>query len=105
MMRTLPDRPGLYDPAYEHDACGVGFVADTTGAAGRRALVGVLFLPRDDAAAVARCRALVEESLVGQGLPLLGWRDVPVVPEVLGDQARAALPQIAQVFAGRPADL
>src|ERR687893_2280295 len=123
MMRTLLDQPGLYDPAYEHDACGVGFVADTTGAAGRRALVGalraldnlahrgavgadartsdgagiltqvparffgavvpalagraplgpgelavgVLFLPRDDAAAVARCRALVEEALAGQG--------------------------------------
>ena len=42
MMRTLTDRPGLYDPAYEHDACGVGFVADATGAAGRRALVGAL---------------------------------------------------------------
>src|SRR5215210_9363993 len=42
MMRTLPYQPGLYDPAYEHDACGVGFVADTTGAAGRRALVGAL---------------------------------------------------------------
>src|SRR3712207_6110837 len=164
MMRTLPDQPDLYDPAYEHDACGVGFVADTTGAAGRRALVGalraldnlahrgavgadartsdgagiltqvparffgavvpalaalagraplgpgelavgVLFLPRDDAAAIARCRALVEEALGGQGLPLLGWRDVPVVPVVLGDQARAALPEIVQVFAGRPADL
>ena len=22
---------GLYDPTYEHDACGVGFVADLTG--------------------------------------------------------------------------
>ncbi|MGH3856611.1 MAG: hypothetical protein ACRDR6_24625, partial [Pseudonocardiaceae bacterium] len=22
---------GLYDPAYEHDACGVAFVADLTG--------------------------------------------------------------------------
>lgn len=24
---SLPDRHGLYDPAFEHDACGVGFVA------------------------------------------------------------------------------
>src|SRR5512134_3881098 len=23
----VPERRGLYDPAYEHDACGVGFVA------------------------------------------------------------------------------
>jgi glutamate synthase (NADPH/NADH) large chain len=26
--RSLPPRQGLYDPAYEHDACGVGFVAN-----------------------------------------------------------------------------
>ena len=26
-----PARQGLYDPRYEHDACGVGFVADLTG--------------------------------------------------------------------------
>jgi glutamate synthase (NADPH/NADH) large chain len=24
----LPPKQGLYDPAYEHDACGVGFIAD-----------------------------------------------------------------------------
>src|SRR6187401_3497393 len=30
--RTLPDRPtGLYDPAHEHDACGVGFVVNIKG--------------------------------------------------------------------------
>src|SRR5574341_1882477 len=23
----VPERRGLYDPAYEHDSCGVGFVA------------------------------------------------------------------------------
>ena len=28
---TLPARQGLYDPANEHDACGVGFVADIKG--------------------------------------------------------------------------
>src|SRR6266540_4651036 len=30
---TLPPPPkqGLYDPAYEHDACGVAFVADVAG--------------------------------------------------------------------------
>ncbi len=26
-----PGRQGLYDPAYEHDACGVGFVASIAG--------------------------------------------------------------------------
>jgi len=27
----IPPRQGLYDPAYEHDACGVGFVVDIKG--------------------------------------------------------------------------
>ncbi len=27
----LPPRQGLYDPANEHDACGVGFVANVKG--------------------------------------------------------------------------
>ncbi len=30
---ALPPRQGLYDPAYEHDACGVGFVANIKGKA------------------------------------------------------------------------
>src|ERR1700710_2753980 len=29
---TLPPRQGLYDPANEHDACGVGFIAHIKGA-------------------------------------------------------------------------
>ncbi len=28
---TLPPKQGLYDPAHEHDACGVGFVANIKG--------------------------------------------------------------------------
>ena len=32
--RSAPGPQGLYDPAYEHDACGVGAVADTRGVAG-----------------------------------------------------------------------
>jgi len=27
----LPPAQGLYDPAHEHDACGVGFVVDIKG--------------------------------------------------------------------------
>src|SRR5438552_15095057 len=41
MTSTPPKTPepqGLYDPAYEHDSCGVAFVADV---AGRRAHDGV----------------------------------------------------------------
>ncbi|MGI8937269.1 MAG: glutamate synthase large subunit [Iamia sp.] len=34
-MRTAPGPHGLYDPAYEHDACGVAFVVDMHGRASR----------------------------------------------------------------------
>src|SRR5437764_47541 len=30
-MNGLPERQGLYDPANEHDACGIGFVVDIKG--------------------------------------------------------------------------
>ncbi|MDP2929006.1 MAG: glutamate synthase large subunit, partial [Candidatus Omnitrophota bacterium] len=29
--KHLPEKQGLYDPAFEHDACGAGFVCDITG--------------------------------------------------------------------------
>ena len=35
-------------------------------------------------------------------LAVLGWRVPPTNPEVLGDQARAAMPQIEQVFVAAP---
>ena len=30
--KKFPTPVGLYDPAYEHDACGIGFVAHIKGA-------------------------------------------------------------------------
>jgi glutamate synthase domain-containing protein 1 len=41
-LRAKRDEEGLYRSDYEHDACGVGFVADVSGTAGRRALVAAL---------------------------------------------------------------
>jgi glutamate synthase (NADPH/NADH) large chain len=35
---------------------------------------------------------------VQEGLTVLGWRDVPVNSEILGDLARAAMPVIEQIF-------
>src|SRR5678810_533807 len=32
-MRGLPSRQGLYDPRFEHDACGVGFICHIKGKA------------------------------------------------------------------------
>jgi len=30
-VRDLPKAQGLYDPLHEHDACGIGFVANISG--------------------------------------------------------------------------
>ncbi len=37
-MLTRPKKQGLYDPQFEHDACGVGFVADIKGRKSHRIL-------------------------------------------------------------------
>lgn len=59
--------------------------------------VGMVFLPQTEAdAAVAR--EIVERAIVAAELQLLGWRVVPVKPEVLGTQARENQPQIEQVL-------
>jgi glutamate synthase domain-containing protein 2/glutamate synthase domain-containing protein 1/glutamate synthase domain-containing protein 3 len=63
--------------------------------------VGALFLPQDHQAA-ARATTLVEQALEQNGLPLLGWREVPTEPAALGPLARASCPGIRQVFVGRP---
>ena len=31
MSSSLPPAQGLYDPRYEHDSCGVGFIVDIAG--------------------------------------------------------------------------
>ncbi|HXG43821.1 MAG TPA: glutamate synthase large subunit [Gemmatimonadales bacterium] len=63
--------------------------------------VGVLFLPAQHEA-LARATALVERILESNGLPCLGWREVPTDPGALGPLARASCPAIRQVFVGRP---
>src|SRR5487761_1556655 len=155
--RTLPSQAaGLYDPRYEHDACGVGMVArldnlpthevvaraltalenlEHRGASGAdpltgdgagilmqmpdellRALVdfelpplgayGVLmcFLPTDDSARARTC-ALLEQTVAEEGQRVLGWRDVPVVPERTGATAAACRPVIRQLFVAAAAGI
>ena len=43
----MPERQGLYDPADEHDACGMGFVAHVHGAKSRRIVQDALTLLRN----------------------------------------------------------
>ncbi|CAN5349469.1 glutamate synthase large subunit [soil metagenome] len=47
-------------------------------------------------------RAAVEEACVAQGLELGGWREVPTVPDALGEQARATMPRIEQLVLLQP---
>ena len=150
---TAPAKTGLYDPAFDKDACGLAMVATLRGTAGHdiidtalhaltnlehrgavgsdagtgdgagiltqipdaflRAVAGfelpaaghyaagLVFLPTD-ADEASRAKAGFENIAVEEQLTVIGWREVPVRPEVLGDLARAAQPTIEQVFVGSP---
>ena len=63
--------------------------------------VGVFFLPRlPDALAAAK--TMIESVLAEDGIPLLGWREVPTNLNALGPTAEASCPIIRQVLVGRP---
>ncbi len=145
---SFPGIQGLYDPSFEHDACGVSFVADLHGRKSNdivakslhaltclqhrgatnaepntgdgagiliqvpdrffRSVVdglpgdgsyatGIAFMPADAerrAADIAAIERIADE----EGLTVLAWREVPVNPEELGDQALAVLPSFQQLF-------
>ncbi|MBE9029372.1 glutamate synthase subunit alpha [filamentous cyanobacterium LEGE 11480] len=59
--------------------------------------VGMVFLPQGDLAA-AKERKITETILQSEGFTVLGWRVVPIKPEILGVQAKGFLPQIEQVI-------
>ena len=63
-----------------------------------------MFLPQEDDRRRA-CEDVIEAVIAEEGLELLGWRDVPVDPEAIGDLARSSMPTIRQVFIGRPAGI
>ena len=63
--------------------------------------VGMLFLSQDKFQATI-ARQVVEQVLADRGLTLLGWRKVPIVPSVLGEQALEHQPQIEQVIVSSP---
>jgi len=150
----LPPKAGLYDPQHEHDACGMGFVANIRGEISHDVIrkgievlenlnhrgaagcdpctgdgaglllqvpdgffrkhaaelgfdlppeggyaVGMTFLSRD--VHVARWQEqVVADVIEEEGQDLLGWRDVPVDPEAIGEVARQSLPTIRQFFVG-----
>jgi len=76
----------------------VGFELPPAGQYG----VGHIFLPRETDARL-RMEELVDCHLTEDGHRILGWRDVPVDNEGLGESVLPTEPFIRQVFVGRPA--
>lgn len=151
----LPAKQGLYDPQYEHDNCGAGFICSLQGkktndiihkaldildklehrgavsADGKTGdgagilieiphdflvtqcnfklpelhqyAVGMVFLPKKENQR-SYCIGVLENEIQKQGLEVLGWRKVPVNPDVVGAIAAQTEPHIMQVFVGRGSD-
>jgi glutamate synthase (NADPH/NADH) large chain len=59
--------------------------------------VGMLFLSRDESLQQAS-REAMEAALTAEGLPVFGWREVPIDESVCGEIALDQLPRIEQVF-------
>jgi glutamate synthase (NADPH/NADH) large chain len=151
----LPAKQGLYDPAFEHDNCGAGFICSLQGKktndiihkaldildklehrgavssdgktgdgagilieiphdflsaqcsfelpAPHQYAVGMVFLPKKENQRTY-CINVFESEITRQGLSVLGWRKVPVNPDVVGSIAAQTEPYIMQVFIGRGAN-
>src|SRR5882757_944169 len=145
--------PNLLDSRFDHDSCGVGFVATlrnqptheiltqaltalarlahrgavasdgkssdgvgVTAAVPRTLLltqtgialdeklplgVGMFFLPQD----AEHTQAVAEECFRAQNIQVLGWRDVPTHPDVLGEIALSTMPIIRQVLVTDHSDI
>ena len=63
--------------------------------------VGMFFLPQDEHRRIFIMR-MFEIIAHKNGLEFLGWREVPVHPEILGDAAKNCMPKILQAFIKRP---
>ncbi len=63
--------------------------------------IGMIFLPQDSMKRTFAMRML-QVITEKEGLKFLGWRTVPVHPEILGAPAAACMPYIAQCFIARP---
>jgi glutamate synthase (NADPH/NADH) large chain len=146
---SAPQAQGLYDPAFDKDACGLAMVATLRGTPGHdiveKALaalrnlehrgavgsdagtgdgagiitqipdgflrdvvdfelpaqgsyaVGIAFLA-SDAGERAKEKAQIEAIASSEALHVLGWREVPHRPEVIGETARETMPAFEQLF-------
>ena len=63
--------------------------------------VGMFFLPQDELKR-NQAKKIFEVITAKEGLQFLGWREVPVKPDILGKKAVDCMPCIMQAFIGRP---
>src|SRR5690606_24551449 len=108
-LSRMTHRGGVAADGLTGDGCGLllrkpeAFLRALAGEAGitigaqARFAAGLVFLPRDPAAA-ARCREALKEELARVGTLARGWRVPPIDESVCGELARATLPRIEQVF-------
>ncbi|MBT2459159.1 glutamate synthase large subunit [Streptomyces sp. ISL-86] len=59
--------------------------------------VGIAFLPADGSAQAVAVEQ-IEAIAAQENLTVLGWREVPVTPDLLGNGARATMPAFSQLF-------
>ncbi len=145
-------KQGLYDPMFEHDSCGFGFVVNVNGTASHQIVldgvtilknlvhrgavggdsktgdgagillqiphdffireskkygyklpekgeygIGVLFLPQDEKKRKTAV-TLIKDKIKEEHGSILGWRDIPVAPDCLGEIAIESMPHMTQVF-------
>jgi glutamate synthase (NADPH/NADH) large chain len=63
--------------------------------------VGMIFFPKDSIVKKA-CRTIIKNACEKLGLQNLGYRKVPVDASTIGEMARAAEPDVEQLFIARP---
>ncbi len=63
--------------------------------------VGMFFFPQDTLKR-GQAKKMFEVIVEKEGMTFLGWRAVPVCPEILGRKARDRMPFIEQAFVARP---
>ena len=66
--------------------------------------IGMFFFPQDELKR-NQAKKMFEIIVKKEGLSFLGWRDVPTVPEVLGQKAVQCMPYFMQAFIQRPPDV
>ncbi len=66
--------------------------------------IGMFFFPQEERAR-NRARKMFEIIAEKEGLKFLGWRTVPVRPDILGQTALDCMPHIMQGFVERPKDV